>query len=265
MSAYRTFSRLGALLLLAGAAAVTGCGSGDGQSPPGPSALVGKTYLSTAVTGAQIPGGGPLEVAFPQAGRLTATAGCNRHMGEVTVDSDTMTAGALASTLMACPGPAGQADAWLSDFFAGPLSWQLTGDTLVLRQSRGTVSVTLTQRKDTPLTGTTWTVTSLVTSQAVESSVALEAAKPRLTIAADGAVAGFTGCNDLSGHAAVTGDKIAFTGITTTQKACDAEVTRIERTVLDTLHGSATYRIDGNQLALTNDADPGVGLRLRAN
>ena len=82
---------------------------------------------------------------------------------------------------------------------------------------------------------------------------------------ADGAVAGFTGCNDLSGHAAVTGDKIAFTGITTTQKACDAEVTRIERTVLDTLHGSATYRIDGNQLALTNDADPGVGLRLRAN
>lgn len=259
--------RFAAVLALTTVAALTGCGS-DGTAPaPGPSSLVGTTFLSTGITGAPIPGGGPLEVTFPNPGRIAATAGCNRHLGEVTFDGTTMTAGPLASTMMACPGPRGEADAWITDFFAAPLDWSTPSrTTLVLGRGEGRDrrTVTLTERRNTPLTGTAWTVTALVTAQAVESSRALDESRPHLTLAGDGAVSGFTGCNDFHGAAQVSGDKIVFTAIAAAEKTCGDELTRIEQVVLDTLRGSVTYRIDGDQLALTNDADPNVGLRLSA-
>ena len=68
-------------------------------------ALVGKTFTSTSVDGAAIPGGGPLMLTFPEPGRVSLTAGCNRHIGPVTVDKTTLTIGELASTMMACPHP----------------------------------------------------------------------------------------------------------------------------------------------------------------
>ncbi|GAA4749942.1 META domain-containing protein [Gordonia alkaliphila] len=268
MSSYRRILRLNAVLALVAVAALSGCGSDEAAAQSEPSALVGKTYLSTEVTGPAIPGGGPMELTFPQPGRIAATAGCNRHMGEVTFDGSTMTPGQLASTMMACPGPAEQADAWLADFLSGPLTWSLADDTtLTLSRGEGDArrAVTLVERANTALTGTTWTVTAIVTEQAVESSRAIEDSAPNLRLADDGTVSGSTGCNNFRGNATVTGDKITFSGIAATKMACPPEIARVEQVVLDTLRGSVTYRIDGNELALTNDADPNAGLRLRAN
>lgn len=263
MSALSTLLRVPAGLALAAVAAtVAACGTGDATSEPSPQALVGKTYLSTSVTGTPIPGDGPLEVTFPQTGRIAATAGCNRHMGEVTFAGDTMTPGQLAATMMACAGPQGESDAWLSSFLDGPLTWHLSGEKLSL--SRDGQSVELTQRPNTALLGTPWTVRSIVHKQGVESSVVIERVRPTLTFA-DGRVTGNTGCNDLNGEAVVNGDKIEFRGIVTTRKACDEETSRVEQVVLDTLRGTATYKIEGEDLSLTNDADPSVGLRLHAD
>ncbi|MFT3662211.1 MAG: META domain-containing protein [Gordonia sp. (in: high G+C Gram-positive bacteria)] len=262
MSAHRTFVRLGAALALTSTVVLSACGSDPAEAAPDPSTLNDKTYVSTAASNAGIPGGGPLEVTFSP-GRISATAGCNRHNGTVAFDGDVLTAGPLAATMMACPGARGAADGWLSSFFEAPVTWSSSGDRLTL--SRDGRTVELAERVNTALTGTEWTVESLVRASGIESSVVLERVTPRLRIGGDGRVTGFTGCNDLTGTAKVTGDRIEFTSVSATEKTCDDEVNRIEKTVLDTLRGAATYRIDGRTLALTNVADPAVGLRLRTS
>ncbi|MFT3715094.1 MAG: META domain-containing protein [Gordonia sp. (in: high G+C Gram-positive bacteria)] len=264
MSAFRTIRTVSVLVLL-GAAAVAGCARSDGQSPADPSMLAGTTFLASAdgVTGPPIPGGGPLEVSFPEKDRISATAGCNRHNGGVSFDGHTLTAGPLASTMMACPGERMQADAWLADLFSAPLQWSV-GDDHVLTLSRGDRTVRLAPRRDLPLEGTTWKVTALVRNQGVESSVALNDAAPHLTID-DGRASGFAGCNDFGGPATVSGDTVDFGRPVATVKACAPEINDVEGAVLSVLTGAVKYAIEGDQLSLTNVASPDLGLRLTAN
>lgn len=259
------------------AAALSAC-SADGDDHAAtvsvdPASLVGKTFVSDVVEGTAIPGGGPLEVSFPEEGRIRATAGCNRHAGTVTFDGGTLTTGPLAGTRMACAGERGNADAWLSDFFSGPVTWSQTvsaaGETpadpdgLLLR--RGDQTVSLAQQRPTALVGTEWALQSLVRKQGVESSVDIEQADVRLRFGDDGRLTGNTGCNTVSGPATVSGQTITIGPLTTTEKACLEEgIADVEQAVLAVLAGAVKYEIDGDRLALTNAADPAIGLRLTA-
>ncbi|WP_244970699.1 META domain-containing protein [Gordonia jinghuaiqii] len=123
----------------------TGIGSeGIGTAGAAPAApdFVGKTYSSTTVTGTQIPGGGPLEVSFPAANRIALSAGCNRHVGEMRVEGSALRLSSLASTMMACPGPQGDADGWITRFTQEPLTWYSVGQALVLVGSGSQVLLT---------------------------------------------------------------------------------------------------------------------------
>jgi heat shock protein HslJ len=154
----------------------------------------------------------------------------------------------------------------MSRFFDAAPSWSLDGDTLVLKTDAATV--TLQDKKvvhpDRPLVGTTWRVTSLVSAQAVSTSQALEESRPTLTIADDGNVTGFTGCNQITGHAVVSGTPaiIEFGPLATTRKACPEEVEDVEHAVLRVLTGKVQTEIESDELRLTG-AD-GYGLILRA-
>ncbi|WP_158169862.1 META domain-containing protein [Mycolicibacterium smegmatis] len=226
--------------------------------------LDGRTFVSVEVEGEQIPGGGPLTVQF-DGGQISTFAGCNHGSGTADL-SDGRIATQLASTMMACPRPVGDADQWMSRFFDAQPSWSLDGDTLVLKTDNTTV--TLQDKKvvhpDRPLTGTTWQVTSLVSPQSVSTSTALENSKPTLTIAEDGNVTGFTGCNQFNGHADVSGTPaiIEFGPLTTTRKACPQDTDQVERAVLRVLTGKVQTEIASDELRLTG-AD-GYGLVLRA-
>lgn len=105
--------------------------------------LAGHTFSSTEVTGTVIPGGGPLVLTFPDAGRVSLTAGCNRHVGAITIEGDTMTFRQLASTRMACPPPKDGADAWVAQFTGSPVRWTRHDTRLVL--SQGSQRVTLVE------------------------------------------------------------------------------------------------------------------------
>ncbi|MBU9764622.1 META domain-containing protein [Mycobacterium sp. TNTM28] len=239
--------------------ATTGC-----TESSSPAELSGRTFVSQQVDGDQIPGGGPLTVGF-DGKQISTFAGCNHGSGTADL-SEGRIATQLAMTMMACAPPAGDSDAWVSRFFAAQPAWSLDGDTLTLQTDAATV--TLRDKKvvdpDRPLTGTTWRVTSLISAQAVTTSVALEQAKPTLTIAPDGAVSGFTGCNQITGHATVSGAPavVEFGPLGTTKKACPPEVTEVEHAVLRVLTGSVQTAIDSDELHLTG-AD-GYGLILRA-
>ncbi|MEE6166201.1 MULTISPECIES: META domain-containing protein [unclassified Mycolicibacterium] len=245
---------------LAAALALAGCSSTAGaDSPASPE---GRTFVSVAVDGEQIPGGGPLTVAF-DGDRISTFAGCNHGSGTADL-TDGRIVTQLASTMMACPPPLGDADAWVSKFFQANPSWALTDDTLTLHSP--TATVTLKDRKvvdpNRPLTGTTWQVDSLVSPDAVTTSTALEQSKPTLTIATDGTATGSTGCNRFTGHSQINGSTIEFGPLVTTKMACAGEIGDVEQAVLRVLSGTVRSAIDADQLRLTRD--DGYGLVLRA-
>ncbi|MGB3708094.1 META domain-containing protein [Gordonia sp. (in: high G+C Gram-positive bacteria)] len=269
----RTSTLSAGVLALFAATTLSACTNGASEAAPDPTELVGKTYVSDAVTGPEIPGGGPLVLGFTENAtdkttNLHANAGCNGLGGTVTFDGDAMTASNLFGTMMACPPPREHTDKWVSDLLADPVTWALQGTTLTL--SRGDQRVVLVERENRPVVGTRWQVTALVTKQAVTRSVALEEAKPHFEIAEDGAMSGNTGCNSMHGTAKTattdpTSEEIEFSRIATTRMACPPDAMEIEQTVLAALQGKATVTVEGDEMKLTNVADPTVGLRLTAS
>lgn len=251
-------------LALLAVAALSACSNSSTAAPEPPQAdLLGRTFVSTAVEGTPIPGGGPLTVAFEEPDRLSGTAGCNRATGAADFSGGTITpTGPLATTMMACLGDRAGSDAWMVEFFAANPGWSLDGDTL--RLSNDTTTVTLLDKKvaqpDRPLTGTTWVVDSTISPDAVTSSLAIEKSTPTLQIAADGTVTGSTGCNAFTGTAVIAGDTVTFGPLATTRMACEPDVAEVETAVLRALDGTTTATIDADRLRLMNANGNGLGL-----
>ncbi|GAA5053714.1 META domain-containing protein [Nocardia callitridis] len=262
MSAH--FLRFGPIVLLA-LSAIAGCGSGHSSSHPDKETPVGRTFVSTEVDGAPIPGGGPLTLTFT-ADRVTADAGCNKHSGMVTLDDHKLRVSGLASTLMACPGDREGADEWLSGLLNADPGWHLDDARLTLTGNDGRTVVTMLDKKvaqpDRPLRGSPWTVTGLITPDAQIRSRTIDEAQPTLTIAEDGAVSGKAGCNRLTGKADMSDNTVTF-HVATTKMMCSPEVMEVERSVLRALDGKTTATVDAEVLTLRNDN--GNGLTLRAS
>ncbi|PXX57928.1 heat shock protein HslJ [Nocardia tenerifensis] len=255
-----TCVRFGPIVLLA-LLAVAACSSGDSESTPSTPNLAGRTFLSTQVDGAPIPGGGPLTLSFKD-DRLSADAGCNTYSGSVALDDNKLHVSGLAGTLMGCPGERQGADEWLSALLNSDPTWQLDGAKLTLRGGNSTVTMMDKKvvRPDKPIKGTTWLVTALLTPDAQVRSQTIDEVKPTLTIADDGSVTGTAGCNRITGRA--TGDTNLTFQLATTKMLCPAEVMEVEQAVLKALDGKTTATVDADTLTLRNTN--GSGLTLRA-
>ncbi|WP_433655880.1 META domain-containing protein [Nocardia sp. CA-128927] len=255
------FVRFGPVALLA-LLAVTACGSGDSKSNTTTPNLAGRTFLSTAVDGTPIPGGGPLTITFKE-DRIAADAGCNSYSGAVAFDDHKLHVTGLASTLMACTGDRAGADEWLSGLLNSDPAWQLDDTKLTLKSDN--LTVTMLDKKvvkpDKPIKGTTWIVTALITPDAQIRSQTLDEVKPTLTIADDGTVTGTAGCNRMTGRATGPDAELTFQ-IATTKMLCPAEVMEVEQSVLKALDGKTTATVDADTLTLRNAN--GSGLTLHA-
>lgn len=226
--------------------------------------LEGRTFVSVAVQGEPIPGGGPVTLSFAD-GQVSAYAGCNHGSGAADLADGYLTTTALATTMMGCPPPFADADAWMARLLEARPAWALSGDDLTL--STPTTTVTLRDKKavdpDRPLIGTSWRVQSLVSADAVMTSVALEESKPGLTIRDDQSVVGWTGCNTFYGRADVVDGIVSFGPINTSGPVCPGEVGEIEQSIRRVLDGPVQASVDGDQLTLTGGVKAD-GLVLRA-
>ena len=74
-----------------------------------------------------------------------------------------------------------------------------------------------------------------------------------LTFNEDGTVTGSSGCNGLGGDYTVEGDQITFSQITSTLMACDDARMAQEKAVHQVLTDTASFKIEGNTLTLTNN------------
>jgi len=78
-------------------------------------------------------------------------------------------------------------------------------------------------------------------------------AEAGLTFNEDGTVTGNSGCNGLGGDYTVEGDQVTFGQIVSTLMACDDPRMAQEDAVHQVLTDTATYKIEGNTLTLTNN------------
>jgi heat shock protein HslJ len=253
------------VLATALAPALAGCGDGADARPGAAGELWGRTFLSTAVTerGAPRPlvDGSRVRLAFTE-GEVRAHAGCNQLTGRARLDGATLAVSDVAGTEMGCDPPRHEQDAWLSRFLEARPGWRLDGDELVLRA--GDTELRLADRRvadpDRPLLGTRWRVESVL--DATSAASVADGSAAFLTFAEGDRLRGSTGCNELQGSAVPRGDRVTFSGVTTTRRACGPELATLEAGVVAVLSGEVGVRIEADLLVLTQPG--GRGLQLRA-
>jgi heat shock protein HslJ len=82
---------------------------------------------------------------------------------------------------------------------------------------------------------------------------AVEGAAAGLTFNQDGTINGSSGCNGLGGDYTVEGDKITFGEFVSTLMACDDPIMKQEEAAHKVMTGTATYKIEGDTLTITNN------------
>ena len=87
------------------------------------------------------------------------------------------------------------------------------------------------------LVNTTWSV------KTINGVAVLPAARPTLTFAQDGTIAGSASCNQYSGPFRVDGDRITIGDLASTLMLCEAEVGAQETVFLNGLRASRTWRV----------------------
>lgn len=82
---------------------------------------------------------------------------------------------------------------------------------------------------------------------------AVEGTDAGLTFNEDGTVSGSSGCNGLGGEYTVEGDQITFGEFVSTLMACEDPIMSQEEAAHKVMTGTATYKINGNTLTITNN------------
>ena len=249
--------RLIALVLV-----VAGCGTDTASGDD--AALDGREWLSIGVTedGADRPlvEGTRISLSFTD-GQLGASAGCNSMSGVYRTDDGRLLFEGGAMTEMGCDNERHAQDDWLIGFLGSQPSVAQEGDKLTL--TSGATVITLQDREvadpDLPLTGTTWTVDSIISGDAVSSVP--NGATATLVFTDDGRLELDSGCNSGGGTYEVTDGTLRVGELMTTLRACDGPAAQLEGAVMGVLNaGELEYAIEAGSLTLMA-GDQGLGLR----
>jgi heat shock protein HslJ len=221
--------------------------------------LDGTKWLSTSATedGADRPlvDGTRISLRFAD-GQLTASAGCNTIGGAYRIDGDVLVFEGGAMTEMGCDDERHAQDEWLVAFLGSRPTIAQEADKLTL--TSGATVIALRDREvaepDLPLTGTTWTLTSIVSGDAV-SSVPDEALAT-LGFTDDGRIEVDTGCNTGGGRYEVTDGTMRISDLFTTLRGCHGALADVEAAVVDVLTAEEiTWTIDASSLTLMAGKD----------
>jgi heat shock protein HslJ len=121
---------------------------------------------------------------------------------------------------------------------------------LVISLAISACSAQSTQEPSAPLIGA-WKLTAYGPADAPVPAV--EGTGAGLTFNDDGTVRGTAGCNGLGGDYTVQGDQIIFSEFASTLMACDDPIMVQEDAAKQVMTGSATYKIEGDSLTITNN------------
>ena len=229
-------------------------GDGTGGTGTDPQALVAHEWTldasSMASLAGEVPAGAIVTIAFED-GQASGRAACNSYGGAYDAGDDgSLSFESFAVTAMACEAPLMTLEsAYLEALGAvtgfgvdGKLT--LNGDEIDLTFDEEVSPVAL------PLVGTTWTLTTIASGDAVSS--VLNGTEVTAAFTADATVSGSAGCNRYSGSYTWTGDQLSFSPLATTKMACADDVMAQESAFLASMEQVASLAIEGSQLTLAD-------------
>ncbi|MFI8092918.1 META domain-containing protein [Streptomyces sp. NPDC086080] len=177
-------------------------------------------------------------------GRATGSYGCNLFKGRVTFEGDRIRFGGdRETTLRACSEEIMELESAVSRALGdGALATDVNGDRLTLTTGSGD-TVRLSRIEDSPLYGTTWTVTT----PAADSRAHLTFDRK------EGTVTGSLGCNQVNAEATVRDGHITLGVPGMTRMMCEDSLMDAEKSLTNLFDGTVSYRIEGRTLVLTSE------------
>jgi len=137
LSSAPTWKQSGATLTLTGNGTVITLTDKEIAMPD--TTLTGRTWRLTTTTdgdvGGSVPSGVTSTLQFGDDGRVQVRPGCNTGNGSYTVASDSITFGAIAVTMMACPDPQMRVEHTVLQVLQGAVPFSIDGDQLTLRST----------------------------------------------------------------------------------------------------------------------------------
>jgi heat shock protein HslJ len=248
------------LVFLAITGALAGVGNlGDGRG------LVGRTFLSQSVTVKGEPrplvAGTQMVLTFDDDGRVSASAGCNRHSGRVVIDQDRIVISHSFMTAAGCNAERTEQDHWLSDVLAADLGFVLDGPSLRLTFDDTIIELLDSEvaDPDRPLTGTRWRLAAMINTSTRPTQGAVA------TIVFDGGRVdvAIEGCNNAMADASITSAEILVGPLVSSERACPRAEATAQAAIAAVLDGRIRYSIDAGTLRLTHPS--GKELVLRAS
>jgi heat shock protein HslJ len=194
-------------------------------------------------------------LTFNQDGSVSSSSGCNGLGGDYSVEGDKIKFGEFVSTLMACDAPIMEQEDAAHKVMSGTASYKIEGDILTITNNEMVLVLTRgdygTRAPFSPasLAGS-WKLTSYGTMDTISS--ALADVEANLTFKEDGTITGTSGCNEFGGKYVLEGDQIKFQEIASTLMLCDTPIMDQEEAVQQVLTETASYKIEGNTLTITN-------------
>ncbi len=238
---------VGAMVVLAA------CSSGGSSGGTG-GAIEGMTWklTSQSVNGAttDVPADVVVDARFSSS-NVAGSGGCNVYHGSAVIVDATIKVGPLATTQMACQGPASDTETAYLANLAKASTYTATSDALTIYDDSDAVILTYAAGAANPLEGE-WVVTGYNNgSQAVVSPV--EGTTLTATFTADG-VSGSSGCNTYTGGYTLDGDQVTIGPVAGTLMACDEATMTQETQFLTALQTPATVETTGGTVTLRDSS-----------
>ena len=184
------------------------------------------------------------------------SAACNTYGGTIQVGGSSVAISALSMTEMACQENLMASEAAYLAALPRVTTVALTGNSLVLSGPEVELRYTRVPAvADADPIGTTWILESLISGEAVSSTVA----QATLEFSANGRIAATTGCRQVTGTYAMSEGQVQVTLDPYDAIACAAPVGDQDTHVLDVLSNRFTISIDGNRLTLSRSDGKGLG------
>ncbi len=186
------------------------------------------------------------------ADQVAGSGGCNRFTGGYTSQGSTLDIGPLASTAMACVGPAMAVEADYLARLDEATTFSITDGAMTMSDGTGQVLLAYSESVPVTLTGTTWAANGINTGTGAVSSLVADTTVTAV-FAEDGTLSGTAGCNTYNGTYEVSGDAMTIGPLATTMMACEPDASDQEANYLAALGRVTTFTIRGDQLELRDD------------
>lgn len=223
---------------------------------------------SVTVDGATLPAPSSANLVLRKGDRLEGNYGCNNFGADVELTGDTLVVKGSEATAKGCAADVSRFEAAMQATLADRVSIEMSADrkkaTLTQRGAGANKGGTLVLSRDAgatkilPLTGTTWTVNSLVTGETAASLPTGTEGVAQLVFTKEGTVRGKLGCNSFSAPVTRSGATVNIGRVASTKMLCEGDRNKVEQHLLKVLTGQVSYEVRSHGLTLRGPDGAGL-------